>query len=68
MYINGTEAKPVSSIAVQDDAAVRDRVAVVVAVVLVDNAKHLRQNYLRHHVFRHQRGQHGRELQRQYGS
>ena len=41
MSINGTEAEPVSGIAVQDDAVVVDHVAVVVAVVLVDSAKHL---------------------------
>ena len=59
MYISGTEAEPVSGIGVQDDAAVRNCVAMVVAVVLVDNAKHLRQNHLCRHVFCHQKGQHG---------
>jgi len=33
MYISGTEAEPVSSIAMQDDIAIGDRVAVVVAIV-----------------------------------
>ena len=56
MSINGMEAEPVSGIAVQDDVAVVDRVAVVVVVVLVDGAKHLWQNHLRRNMFRHRGG------------